>query len=45
VLKITFSDKIDSAYNLIKSLLEFISGFCDNWYYLGRIGVYTFISD
>ena len=38
-------EKPDSTYNLIKSLLEFISGFCDNWYYLGRIGVYSFISE
>ena len=40
-----FKEKIDSSFNLIKSLLELISGFCDNWYYLGRIGVYSFISD
>lgn len=38
-------EKVDSTFNLVINLLNLISGFFDNWYYLGRIGTISFKSD
>lgn len=38
-------EKLDSVFNIVKNLLELISGVFDNWYYFGRIGVYSFKSE
>lgn len=35
----------DTRFNLVSRLLFLISGFFDNWFYLGRIGLYKFRSD
>ena len=45
LLYYSFIEKVDASFNLVKSLLELVSGVFDNWFYFGRIGVYTFTDE
>jgi hypothetical protein len=37
-------EELASKSKMFQTVLNFMSGFFDNWYYFGRIGVYDFRS-